>query len=848
MSATKRPSSRKSDTSTPKAGQAEARATKPKRSGAKKKAEPTSSETSSETTKKASALSTAPSDERTTFDPTPDNATDIASSANGGDPTSLSGFEPVAPPSTRPPQIVANEAGDDKPADADVPATTSATSTLTSESRSTKPSGDPPVEPRASSDGATAKVPPTTEPGRLPQSEFRPLHSRDSRPPLPSSRILRGPSAAHPSPNIERTRAHRQTHAVDLPVNRESLKQSVLAHVEYTRGKDENTATPFDYFWSTACTVRDRLIDRSKRTQRNNANREPRQVYYLSLEYLLGRSLEDSLVNLGLHAAMQEALQDLGFDLSTIAQQEPDISLGNGGLGRFAACLLESTATLAVAVTGYGIRYQYGSFEQQLKNHRQVERLDNWLRCGSPWEIQRPETRYLVNFGGRVEAQTDGSGRQVFRWVDTEQVWAVASDFLVPGFGNDVVNTLRLWSAQATKDLHAECANLEDYFEALDVKARAETLSRVLYPPKGQGTGPLFRLRQEYFFVSATLQDALRRHMETHSSLATLPDAAVFHVNDTAPGLAIAELMRLLLDEYGFGWDEAWGITQRCFAYTNHTARVDALETWRVTWLETLLPRQLRILYEINRRFLEDVRARFPGDEARVARMSLFSEFPEKRLRVAHLCIIGSAVINGVTELHGRILRDSIFRDFAELFPQRFTHVTNGVTLRRWLLKSNPALSELICGQIGDKWITEPHQLRKLQPLSADAQFREAFRRVKRANKERLSDALRDVYGIKLDPTGILDVQVKRIHDYKRQLLNLLHVVSLYLNYRATGAPTGTPKRTFLFAGKASPGDGRANAVIELIAAVGRPLSRTRGLATCSRSSSCRTTPCPSRS
>jgi starch phosphorylase len=808
MSATKRPPSRKSDTSTPSAGQAEPRAAKPKRSGGKKKNEPTTealrpSPTAASTAAPIVADIALPNDAN--------HVNDVASPPDSAAPAMLSGFEPVAPPSTRPPQLHAAALDGERPEAA-----------LVAHQR---PSSQAPSELRV--DGHEREAAPEIKAPAARET------SRDSRPPLPSSRLFKGPPATNHARTAVTTRTRRQANAVDLPVDRESLKQSVLAHVEYTRGKDENSATPFDYFWATACTVRDRLIDRSKRTQRTQANRDPRQIHYLSLEYLLGRTLEESLVNLGLHSAMQEALQDLGLDLSTLAQQEPDISLGNGGLGRLAACLLESTATLAIAATGYGIRYEYGSFEQQLKDNRPIERVDNWLRYGSPWEIQRPETRYLVHFGGRVDVQTDGSGRQIFRWVDTEQVWAVASDFLVPGFGNDVVNTLRLWTAKATKDLHAECSDLEDYFEALDVKTSSERLSRVLYPTTGNGSGPLLRLRQEYFYVSATLQDAVRRHMEQHSSLATLPDAAVFHVNDTAPGLAIVELMRLLLDEYGFGWDEAWTITVRCFAYTNHTIRVDALETWRVAWLETLLPRQLQILYEINRRFLEEVRARFPGDEARVARMSLFSEIPEKRLRVAHLCIIGSSVINGVSELHGRVLRDSIFRDFAELFPQRFTHVTNGVTVRRWLLKSNPALSDLICGQIGEKWITEPHQLRKLQPLSADAQFREAFRRVKRANKERLSDALREVYGIRLDPSGILDVHVKRIHDYKRQILNLLHVVSLYLNYRATGAPTGTPKRTFLFAGKASPGDRQANAIIELIIAVGRTIEqnpRTRDL------------------
>jgi starch phosphorylase len=609
-------------------------------------------------------------------------------------------------------------------------------------------------------------------------------------------------------------------------MDRESLRQSVASHVEYSQGKDEYSATPWDYYFATAHAVRDRLFDRWNKTQQSYYRNETRRVYYLSLEYLLGRSLEDSLVNLGIHGTMQGALGELRLELSDIAREEPDAGLGNGGLGRLAACLLESMATTGIAAMGYGIRYEYGIFEQQLVNGRQVERADNWLRYGSPWEVIRPETRYLVRFGGHVEPQTDASGRQVFRWVEADQVWAVACDYLVPGYGNDVVNTLRLWTAKATKGFAFECFNSGDYIGAVEAKNHSENLSRVLYPNDDTEQGRELRLKQEYFFVSATLQDAIYRHMKTQSSLATLPEHAVFQLNDTHPGIAVAEMMRLLVDEYGFGWDEAWGITTHCFAYTNHTVLPEALETWPVTLLERVLPRQLQIIYEINRRFLMDVRARFPGDDARVAKMSLFAETPEKRLKMAHLCVVGSQIVNGVSELHGRILRDSLFRDFAELWPQKFTHVTNGITVRRWLLKSNPTLSSLISGQIGDKWITDAHQLRRLQPLAADSTFREQWRRVKRENKERLATALKDVYGLSFDPDSLLDVQVKRIHEYKRQLLNVLHIVSLYLGYRATGVPAGTPKRTFLFAGKAAPGYTRAKEIIELIVAVGKTIDQ----------------------
>ena len=611
---------------------------------------------------------------------------------------------------------------------------------------------------------------------------------------------------------------------LDLPLDRESLKLGVAAHVEYTQGKDEFSATALDYYFATVRAVRDRLFDRWNKTQQEYYRKDSRRVYYLSLEYLLGRSLEDSLVNLGIHQTMQDALSDLGLELPAIAEAEPDAGLGNGGLGRLAACLLESMATTGIAAQGYGIRYEYGIFEQQIQNGRQVERADNWLRFGSPWEVMRPETRYVVRFGGRVSPQVDASGRQVFRWVDAEEVWAVACDYLVPGYGNDIVNTLRLWTAVATKGFAFECFNSGDYIGAVEQKNRSENLSRVLYPNDNTEQGRELRLKQEYFFVSATLQDAISRHMKTHSSLVTLPEQAVFQLNDTHPGFAVAELMRLLVDEYGFGWDEAWSITTRSLAYTNHTVLPEALETWPVQLLQRVLPRQLQLIYEINRRFLEEVQARFPGDEARVARMSLFAEVPYKRLRMAHLCLVGTSFVNGVSELHGRILRDSLFRDFAELWPQKFTHITNGVTVRRWLLKSNPALSELISAQIGEKWITDAHQLRKLQPLGSDAGFREAFRKAKLTNKERLSNVLRAVHGLSFDPSSLLDVQVKRIHEYKRQLLNILHVISLYLNYRATGAPAGTPKRTFLFAGKAAPGYRQAKEIIELIIAVGQTI------------------------
>lgn len=607
----------------------------------------------------------------------------------------------------------------------------------------------------------------------------------------------------------------------DLAMDRESLKIGVAGHIEYTQGKDEFSASSHDYYVAAARATRDRMFDRWNKTQQGYYRTNQRRVYYLSLEYLLGRLFEDSLLNLGIHDAMRDALSLLRVDMAALVQTEPDAGLGNGGLGRLAACFLDSMATLGVAATGYGIRYEYGIFEQQVVDGKQVERADNWLRFGSPWEVPRPEKRYLVKFGGKVDERPDACGRLVFEWSGAEHVWAMAHDYLVPGYCNDTVNTLRLWAAKATRGFSFDYFNGGDYIRAVEDKNSSENISRVLYPNDMVEQGRVLRLKQEYFFVSATLQDAIGRHQKTQSSLATLPDSAVFQLNDTHPGIAVAELMRLLLDDYGFAWDEAWGTTTRAIAYTNHTVLPEALETWPVTLLERILPRHLQIIYEINNRFLAEVRARFPGDEARVARMSLFAERPEKHLRMAHLCLVGAFAVNGVSELHGQILRDRLFRDFAELWPQKFLAITNGITPRRWLQKCNPGLTELVTASIGEKWTTDLHQLRRLAPLAADAGFRTRFHQIKQQNKQRLAAVLSELYQIEFDPASLLDVHIKRIHEYKRQLLNILHVASLHLAYK-TAPPSHGVKRTFLFSGKAAPGYAAAKKIIELIVAVGR--------------------------
>jgi glycogen phosphorylase len=656
--------------------------------------------------------------------------------------------------------------------------------------------------------------------------------ARDSQPPVPSSftakpsesgeaddRLI--PVSLRPRMSI---RPANYLTAYDLPMDRDSLKLGVANHIEYTQGKDEFTATQLDYFMAAAYATRDRLFDRWNKTQQHYYRKDQRRVYYLSMEFLLGRLFEDSLSNLGIRDTMNESLSDLGLDTGELAEAEYDAGLGNGGLGRLAACLLDSMATVGLPGMGYGIRYEYGIFEQQIVGGRQIERADNWLRYGNPWEVARPEQRYLVKFGGRVVEGPDRVGRFTFSWLDTEDVWAMAYDILVPGYGNDVVNTLRLWSARATRGFQFSYFNDGDYIKAVEAKNATENISRVLYPNDMVAQGRELRLKQEYFFVSATLQDALQRHLKTHTSLDTLPEKAVFQLNDTHPALAILELMRLLMDEHGFGWEESWRITSHSFAYTNHTILPEALESWAVSLLERVLPRHLLIAYEINRRFLEEVRARFPGDDGRVERMSLFAESPEKRLRMANLCVVGAKFVNGVSELHSRILCDKLFFDFAALWPLKFKSVTNGITPRRWLLNCNPPLTALINDTIGERWVTELGELEKLVPHATDEGFRQAFREAKHKNKIRLSNVLKRLHSIDVDPNALLDVHVKRIHEYKRQLLNILHVAFLYLNYRVR-PPSDVQPRTFLFAGKAAPGYAMAKLIIEFIIAVGETVA-----------------------
>jgi starch phosphorylase len=608
-----------------------------------------------------------------------------------------------------------------------------------------------------------------------------------------------------------------------------SLQRAFAHHLEYSLAKDEYTATPRDRFVSLALAVRDRLVERWIRTQQTYYERDAKRVYYLSLEFLLGRTLGNSLVNLGLEETAHRALHELGYDLEALEETEWDAGLGNGGLGRLAACLLDSMATLELPAYGYGIRYEYGIFFQRIVAGHQVETPDTWLRYGNPWEIGRPENLYPVRFYGWVREDTDERGHLRHEWVDTRDVMAMAYDTPIPGFKNDTVNTLRLWAAKSTREFDLEHFNYGDYEKAVLDKNQSENISRVLYPNDNFFVGRELRLRQQYFFVSATLQDILRRYRKTHRTLAEFARKNAIQLNDTHPAIAIPELVRLLVDAERLGWEAAWDLTVRTFGYTNHTVLPEALEAWPVDLLGVVLPRHLQIIYEINRRFLEEVRQRYPGDEARVRRMSIIEEGHEKKVRMAHLAIVGSHAVNGVSALHTRILREELFRDFADLWPERFHNKTNGVTLRRWLKHCNPGLSALVSEHIGDGWITDARELSRLRPLAADGVFRARWREVKQANKARLARYIRDQHGLAVDVTSLFDCHVKRIHEYKRQLLNALHVITLYNRLKAGRADGGVP-RTVIFAGKAAPSYYRAKLVIKLITAIAEVVNADGGV------------------
>lgn len=604
---------------------------------------------------------------------------------------------------------------------------------------------------------------------------------------------------------------------LDRPaVDADSIRRSLAQRLVYSIGKDPITATARDWFYAAAHATRERLIERWMETMRSYYRADTKRVYYLSMEFLMGRTLMNSVLNLGCDEAFRRALAGLGLDLGQIREMEHDAALGNGGLGRLAACFLDSMATVGIAGYGYGIRYEYGMFTQRIEGGRQVEHPDNWLRYGNPWEFPRPEVLFPVQFHGRVVSYSDADGRLRHRWVETEEVMAMAYDFPVPGYDTGTVNNMRLWAAKASRDFDLGCFNQGNYIKAVEDKNASENLSKVLYPDDTTEMGRELRLKQQYFFVSASLQDILYRFAKHHEGFDALPDKVAIQLNDTHPAIAVAEMMRLLLDRHGLDWETAWDLSARVFAYTNHTLMPEALETWPVALFERLLPRHLQIIYEINHRFLEQVRQRFPGDDALLRRVSLIDEAGGRRVRMAHLAFVGSHKVNGVAALHTRLMRETIFADFDRIWPDKIVNMTNGITPRRWLNQANPGLAGLITRHLGRAWLKDLDALNGLVVLADDAGFHAEFAAVKQANKERLAELIAQRVKIEVDAHALFDVQVKRIHEYKRQLLNVLHVVSLYNRIRSD--PNGPhPARVVIIGGKAAPGYWMAKQIIRLI-------------------------------
>ncbi|THD23200.1 Alpha-1 4 glucan phosphorylase [Fasciola hepatica] len=601
-----------------------------------------------------------------------------------------------------------------------------------------------------------------------------------------------------------------------------NLKAAFNRHLHFDVVKDRNIATPRDFYHALARTVWDHLCSRWIRTQQFYHREDPKRIYYLSLEFYMGRTLTNTMLNVDIAAAIDEALYQLGLDIEDLEEVESDAGLGNGGLGRLASCFLDSMATLGLAAYGYGIRYDYGIFEQIIRDGWQAKEPDEWLRYGNPWEKGRPEYCYPVNFYGHVEDA--GNGRK--RWVDAHTVFAMPYDTPVPGYRNNTCNTLRLWSAKAPKGFDLSIFNTGDYINAVCGRNHAENISRVLYPNDNFFVGKELRLRQEYFLVAATLQDIIRRYRSggiPHTTFSEFPDKVALQLNDTHPSLAIPELMRILVDLEGLDWKTAWDISYRTFAYTNHTILPEALERWPVSLLEHILPRHLEIIYQINAEFLDTVRKRWPNDDDRVRRMSLVEEEGEKRINMAYLCIVGSHAVNGVAAIHSHLLKTETFKDFAELWPDKFQNKTNGITPRRWLLLCNPNLSDLIMEKMqgSDSWITNLSEITQLKTMVCDTALLRNLMRIKRDNKAKFAAYMEQNYNVHLNTASMFDIQVKRIHEYKRQLLNCLHVITLYNRIKANPNIEIVP-RTVMIGGKAAPGYHMAKLIIKLITSVGK--------------------------
>ncbi len=604
-----------------------------------------------------------------------------------------------------------------------------------------------------------------------------------------------------------------------------SLVEDFRRYYTYNLGRDRHCQSVHYAYEALALILRDRLMERWKNTRYAYDEADCRRGYYLSMEFLMGRALGNAALNLGLRETTTLALQCLGMSMEELAEAENDAGLGNGGLGRLAACFLDSCATLQLPVQGYGIRYEYGMFRQKIVDGQQVEEPDHWLRAGNPWEIERPEYSQRVRFEGRTQSDSGPRGELRMRWVGTRDVLAVPYDVPIPGFRNGTVNTLRLWKAVATEEFDLGEFNAGLYPESVAAKNEAEHITMVLYPNDASENGKELRLRQQYFLASASLQDVLARWVGTNGqNLAVFAEKNVFQLNDTHPSCCVPELMRLLMDEHGLGWEAAWAITSRTMAYTNHTLLPEALEKWPVRLFQRLLPRLLEIIYEINARFLAEVARRWPGDTDRQRRMSLIEEGPEPMVRMAYLAIVGSFSVNGVAALHSCLLAEGLFHDFHELWPEKFNNKTNGVTPRRWLAWCNPGLSRLISETIGDGWVSELPQLARLADHAGDAAFRERWQAVRQANKKRLAALVKDECGVDFHPAALFDVQVKRIHEYKRQLLNILHVIHLYDRIKRGDLADWTD-RCVLIGGKAAPGYFMAKSIIKLINNVARVIN-----------------------
>ncbi|MBE9159779.1 glycogen/starch/alpha-glucan phosphorylase [Nodosilinea sp. LEGE 06152] len=606
---------------------------------------------------------------------------------------------------------------------------------------------------------------------------------------------------------------------LDAEAQVSQIQQALVNNLHWVQGKDEQFANAHDYYTALAHSVRNQLLQKRIRTAKTYADKRAKTVYYLSAEFLMGRQLGNGLINLGLYDTMRHALADCGLDLDELLEREAEPGLGNGGLGRLAACFMDSLTTLNLPAVGYGIRYEFGIFTQLIRQGHQVEAPDKWLSYGNPWEIARPDYRVEIKFGGHTEVYKDGDDDYQVRWIPSQTVIGIPHDVPVPGYGTENVNILRLWKAEAGEAFDLVAFNSGDYFGAVANKMISENITKVLYPNDETRQGKELRLQQQYFFVACSLQDIIRLHLRDHGDLAKLADSAAIQLNDTHPAIGVAELMRLLLDEHHMEWETAWQITQRAFGYTNHTLMPEALERWSVDLFGKLLPRHLELIYEINQRFLDQVKLRYPKDPARLERLSLIEEGPERRVRMANLACVGSHAINGVAALHTELLKQEVLQDFYELWPDKFSNKTNGITPRRWLLQCNPRLAQLISETIGDRWITNLDLLKDLEAHVDNADFRHAWQAIKQENKWSLARYIYDTLGLEVNPDSMFDVQIKRIHEYKRQLMNVLHVITLY-NRMVQNPNDHVVPRTVIFGGKAAPGYAMAKLVVKLINAV----------------------------